>query len=81
MSKVAAIAVSLKAAMLVAAGAFARGDMLPVILISTMFELGLQVRHKPDHREATCARREVMEIARTEPPAPARKSGRPLQNH
>jgi hypothetical protein len=49
MSKVAAIAAST----LIVAGAFARGDMLPVILISAMFELGLQIRHRDDHREAS----------------------------
>ena len=53
MSKVVAIAASLKAVMVVAAGAVMRGDMLPVILISAMFEFGLQMRINADHREAT----------------------------
>jgi hypothetical protein len=53
MSKVVAIAASLKAVMVVAAGAVMRGDMLPVILISAMFEFGLQMRHNADHREAS----------------------------
>jgi hypothetical protein len=53
MSKVVAIAASLKAVMVVAAGAVMRGDMLPVILISAMFEFGLQMRHNAEHREAS----------------------------
>jgi hypothetical protein len=76
MSKVAAIAASLKAVLLIAAGAFARGDMLPVILISAMFELGLQIRHKPDRREATYIGREAIEISEAEPPGQARKPDR-----
>ena len=54
MSKVVAIAASLKAVMLIATGAFARGDMLPVILISAIFDLGLQIRRKAGHTEAAC---------------------------
>ena len=83
MSKVAAIAASLKAVLLIAAGAFARGDMLPVILISAMFELGLQIRHKADRREATYIGREAIEISHetieiseAEPPGQARKPDR-----
>ena len=76
MSKVAAIAASLKAVLLIAAGAFARGDMLPVILISAMFELGLQIRHKADRREATYIGREAIEISEAEPPGQARKPDR-----
>ena len=53
MSKVVAIAASLKAVMLIATGALARGDMLPVILISAIFDLGLQIRRKAGHTEAT----------------------------
>jgi hypothetical protein len=54
MSKVVAIAASLKAVMLIATGAFARGDMLPVILISAIFDLGLQIRRKAGHTETAC---------------------------
>jgi len=57
MSKVVAIAASLKAVMLIAIGALARGDMLTVILISAIFDLGLQFRHKADHREVISAAR------------------------
>ena len=58
MSKVVAIAASVKAVMLIAIGALARGDMLAVILISAIFDLGLQFRHKADHREVICSARD-----------------------
>jgi hypothetical protein len=50
--------------------------MLPVILISAMFELGLQIRHKADRREATYIGREAIEISEGEPPGQARKPDR-----
>jgi hypothetical protein len=75
MSKVVAIAASLKAVMVVAAGAVMRGDMLPVILISAMFEFGLQMRHNAYHREASYIGRKAIEISEREPPGQARKSG------
>jgi hypothetical protein len=65
MSKVVAIAGSLKAVLLVAAGALARGDMLFVILISAIFDLGLQFRHKVAHREVICAARDY-QVSRKE---------------
>ena len=80
MSRVVAIAASLKAVMVVAAGAVMRGDMLPVILISAMFEFGLQMRINADHREATYIARDAAEINATEPLEQARKSGSPLQD-
>ena len=57
MSKVVAIAASLKAVMLIATAALARGDMLPVILISALFDLGLQIRRKAGHTKVTCPAR------------------------
>jgi hypothetical protein len=68
MSKVVAIAASLKAVLLIATGALARGDMLPVILISAIFDLGLQIRSRVGHTEA--ARNN--ETAQPEPEDPPR---------
>jgi hypothetical protein len=47
MSKLLAITASLKATLMVASFAFARGDMLPVILISALFSLAPQRDAKP----------------------------------
>jgi Na+/H+-dicarboxylate symporter len=46
MSKLLAIVTSLKAILIAASGAFARGDVLPVILISILFNLA-QLGAKP----------------------------------
>jgi hypothetical protein len=46
MSKLFAIVAGLKAILIAASVAFARGDMLPVILISVLFHLA-QLRAKP----------------------------------
>ena len=51
MSKVATIAASLKAVLFVAAGALAQGYGLPVILISAIFDLGLQIRREAGYTE------------------------------
>jgi Na+/H+-dicarboxylate symporter len=47
MSKLLAMTASLKATLTVASFAFARGDMLPVILISAFFNLAAQRDAKP----------------------------------
>jgi hypothetical protein len=47
MSKLLATAASLKAILVVASFALARGDMLPVILISALFDLAPQSDAKP----------------------------------
>jgi hypothetical protein len=52
MSKLLTITIALKATLMAAGFAFARGDMLPVILISAVFNLALQCDAKPVRQTA-----------------------------
>jgi hypothetical protein len=66
MSKLLAITGSLKATLMVAGFAFARGDMLPVILISALFNLAPQRHAKPAKR---AARQDTMRVSPRDQPS------------
>ena len=66
MSKLLAIAASLKATLMVASFAFAQGDMLPVIVISALFNLAPHPDAKPVKR---AARQDTMRVSPRDQPS------------